>query len=117
VSLYSGSICCTWKVLFSSKIKVTVYQLTRYKIHTPQISHQGRNTSNSRVHEIIYLKKIFGPKRDEVMYRFLASVCTHVEFARGNSSMVCVTPRAGSVTVIKQVVTQTHETKCPAVFL
>jgi hypothetical protein len=50
------------------------------------------NTSNLRVYEIMqaHLKKIFGPKRNKVVYRFLASVCTQVEMARGNSNVVGV---------------------------
>ena len=57
------------------------------------------------------LKKIFGPKRNKVVYRFLASVCTQVAMERGNSSMVGITPCAGSVTFIKQVAAQSQETK------
>jgi len=37
--------------------------------------------------------------------------------ARGNGSMVGVTLCAGSVTIIKQVVAQSQETKCLAVFI
>lgn len=108
--------------IFSSDAKVTIYQQTRYMIpvfiHLKSYIREG-NTSNLRVYENLqaYLKKIFGPKRNKVVYKFLASVCTQVEMARGNISMVGVTPCAGSVTIIKQVARHSQETKCPAVFL
>jgi hypothetical protein len=81
-------------------------------IHLQSHIREG-NTSNLRVYENLqaYLKKIFGPKRNKVVYRFLASLCAQVAMERGNNSMVGVTLCAGSMTVIEKVTTQSQETK------